>query len=384
MEGINRKIGCFDLFAFQGIHSSFNVGMLHMIYKAFNNEINTIEFFSESQLNNIVHNRLKDSEIIFTPLKELDDIQVGGKKTIIRDLKACRCVRKAFRSDKTDLFFFLAYPLSLLYICFLSCFHKRKKIYIVMHGEIEVFVKDSNFYRNKFYYSLPKRIFKNTRLLFILLGNSIYNNVDFLFKKKPIIINHPIELNTVNNLKKTNDKTMNVIMIGTGDRSKGADKFIKIANSFTQEIEKGEIQFEIVGKLAPDIKAEVNNNIKFHDNILSVKDYNMKIENADLVLLLKDNSLKAVASGTFLDALAYGIPFLSIKNSYVEYYANDFLMENCIFDSTELIARKLKELLIMPIEDRVSYLEKCKNNILQIREAFSIEKNSKIFMDQIQ
>lgn len=372
-------IQCYDLFAFNGLHSGFNIGLLDLIDNAYAKK--TIKFFSEKNLNDIVKEKFNNRKIDFEDIKILNNPKVGGKYTLIRDIKSCLVVLKAFLSKSTDIYFFIAYPFASMLISLMSYF-TNKNVFLILHGEMEVYVKNGCFERNRRYYSLNKGIFKNRNINFVLLGNSIYNSVSYLFKKKPIVINLPYTFDTKVDTK-YNPGILRVVMLGSGDKSKGADKFINIANSFSKEIKNKLISFEIVGKLANNMLNEITDNVVWHSELLSNDEYFEKIRTANIVLLLKDDSIKAIASATFLDALAFGIPFFSIRNEYIESYCNEFMQENCIFQDIDQIEIQLRKLLYDKESENKLFFEKCITEIIEIRKQFSIEINKPLFLSQL-
>lgn len=374
MENMNKNIKCYDLFAFYGMHSGFNIGMLNLINEVYYSEFNSIEFYSEGVLNKIVKNELNKGNISYYELPKLNNPVIGGYNTLLRDLKACLYVPKIFKSNATDVYIFLAYPFTTLLIHLFSFFSK-KKIYLVLHGEMEVFVKNSTFTRNKKYYSLTRFIYKKSKINFILLGETIYNSLDFLFLKKPIVLNLPKKMEDPVLFESKTINRLSIIMIGVADKNKGTESFIQIANEFSKEVEEGILSFEIVGKISEDMKVLCGNNVIYHSELIPYELYNEKIRKSDLALLLKDNTVKATASGTFLDAISYGVPFFSIKNDYIEYYCTNYLKDNCIFDTVSDMVKKINDLLIMNKNDRKDFLIHCQNDILELRTKFTVSAN---------
>lgn len=373
------RIKYYDLIAPGGLHSEINVALLKTFMLA-RNDFSRVEFHAEKTHIDICKKKIKDPEIEFHVLKLLHKSLFGGFKTPIKDLLGCIYVTNAFLfSAKNDLIIFgLAFPFSQYLVYFLNKFYKRT-IYVCLHGELEVFVEESKFDRNKRYHSLLKyAISKNANIKYILLGESIFQHVQHVFKspEKLIVIDHPYIYNQVNEIN-SNFEPLIIGQIGGGDYSKGSHLLFRLAENLKNEIKSGQLEIILVGKLSKQLMHLDNKLVTYSNDILPESIFKKQIQNIHYSVQLRDNnSGKAIASGSFFDTVKYEKPFFSLNSEFVKYYTDKYDGCGKIFNSIDEIAQEIRLIL----SDKKKAREDYGKSILAIQhmqEDLSIENISK-------
>lgn len=379
------KIKYYDLIAPGGLHSEINVALLKTFMFA-KSEYSSVEFYAEKDHAEICKNKLNDPKIRFYSLCLLPKKIFGGFKTPLRDVLGCLYVLKAFLfSNRNDVLIFgLAFPLSQNLISILNKYYNRA-VFVCLHGELEVFVKDTKFNRNKKYYSLLKfAINKNTNNKYILLGESIFNHVKHIFKSNTqlIIIDHPYIYNQTNILN-TNFDPLVVGQIGGGDFSKGSHLLFELSENLQKEIKEGKLKITLVGKMSPKLLAMDNGLVSYSKEVLPPSLFKEQIQNLHYTLQLRDNNIgKATASGSFFDSIKYEKPFISLNSDFIRFYSEQY--EDCgkIVGSIDEIAQEIRLILL----NKTIAIEDYKKSVLAIQhmqQELSIENIARKLKPQL-
>ena len=382
------RIRYFDLIAITGIHANFNAGLINVLYEWRNNNDVVIDFYSENKHGIIVSEILKKEDIYINlkPCKILNKKIMGGWKTLLRDILGIYYVVTAFLcTRKIDILVFgLVYPISLKVIFFLSLLSK-KNVFVCLHGELNVFVENSEFFRNKKYFSLMKNeiMKKNNYLHYIILGEPIYEVTQSIFYKKPIIINLPY---IFNDKIFSNNKLCPIVVgqIGSGDRRKGTQYLFEIAKIMKKEVEENKIKFILVGKLEDILLSMDEGLVEFQKEFIEQNEYEAIINNLHFTLQLNNNlASQAIASSSFLDTLKYDKPFFSLYSDYIAYYLKGIKAQNYLYSSINDIVDHLRWFLSLNDVDKEKEYYAMVSNIQQLKKVFSIHFNAKLFSNQI-
>jgi glycosyltransferase involved in cell wall biosynthesis len=373
-----------------GIHANFNAGIINVLHKMQKNTAVITEFHSEKIHGKIVSELLKKENIYINPkpCKMLNKKNIGGWKTLLRDFLGIYYVIQAFSYKKKDtknmLVFGLAYPFSLK-IIFLCSLLLKKKVLVCLHGELSVFVKGGEFFRNKKYFSLMKSelIKKNDYLQYIVLGDPVYEVIKHIFLKKPIIINHPYIFSSKISLE-NNFNPLIIGQIGSGDKGKGTHYLFEIAKNMKKEIEEKKIKFVLIGKLSDTLLVLDEGLVEYQMEIIEQDKFVSLINDLHFTLQLRNNTApQATASGSFLDTLKYNKPFFSFHNSFIDYYLKQIDMQNYTCNSIENLIDNLRWFLSLDYKKKKDEYDTMVCGIQQLKKLFSINYNAELLSNQL-
>jgi len=213
----------------------------------------------------------------------------------------------------------------------------NRKIIIFCHNEMEALASDANVKGklSKLLYKRCRNFFKDSKIdkniLFSVMGDKILLNLSKIVSmdkiKHFVSIDHPYIFNELQFQKKV--LTNNLIRIGTIGtlcEARGGDSFIRLASIMPNKV-KEIIQLSHIGRIMYplDIIVKAQITVFTATNFLSREMYNRKIQELDYILFFYDKSnYKVTASGAIMDAIAMGIPIISLKNDYFEYVFDKF------------------------------------------------------------
>lgn len=383
------KIVYCDLIAYEGLHTGFNSAMIKVFDLTFKPQI--IEFYAEKTHINICKNNIDEKNVVFHNFQYLPKSMVGGLKTILKDLIGCLYVLKAFFSTQKDdvICIALAYPLAQLALFLLNKFFRRSNVFVCQHGELEMLVNKSDYPTLKrYYFSIEEKIFnQKSKIINIILGETIYNNIIQKFPKlNVIVIDHPYLFNYVNPSEPdTQFNPLIIGVIGSTGLNKGTHYVFQLAELLKDYILKGELKIKIVGKLAEIYKDLDSGLVEHqHSSLLPEEIFKAEIESLHYSLLFRnDNMNKMTASGTFLDAVKFKKPFLSLKGEYIGYYHKKNPDAGELYDDVIQIAERIRCIIENKTQFSLAYL-KSVNAIIELQNDLSIINIAKNFRSQLQ
>lgn len=284
-------------------------------------------------------------------------------------------------SSKDKLFYFSINPLSILTLKILNRIMK-KKIYMVCHGELEHLIEENHRYLPKHYRMIAKIYkfsfykIKNDYIDYIVLGESIKNNVAELFKEKLdvnkfIAIDIPYDYQDIKIQEKL-DKKLLFSSVGVASTAKGTEKIFNIAKKIKKDNNSKEINFSIIGKMTDSMEKYKNEFVIYsNDNKMKSRDeFEAEIEKIDYVLYFYPNdAYKLIASGAFFDAISFEKPIIAIENDFFKYYFDRFGEIGYLCKGEEEVENIIK----MVIKNNSNY-EILKNNIKKAKMELSQEK----------
>ena len=303
------KIKYYDLIAVSGIHTGINVALLQIFQLVYKNH-NGIDFYAEPKHSKICKEKWNGNDVHFHSMKLMPKQLFGGSKMAFRDALSCLYVIKAFLcSDKNDvLVFSLAYPFAQNLIYFFSKLSEKENIYVCLHGEMEVIIDERSF-RSKRYQNLTKKVLNsNSRIRYIVFGESIFKNLKHLFAQpeKVIVIEHPYEFGDKPTEIAESFKPLVLGQIGLGELSKGTEHLFELAKLLENEILEGKLKILLVGKLNPQLQHLDNGLVEFGKNFISPDIFEQKIKSLHYTLqLVSQSKRKVTASGSFFDTLKH-------------------------------------------------------------------------------
>lgn len=383
---MKRILYC-DLIAYGGIHSEFNSACLQVLMLAYP-DIQNVEFFAEKRHSEICSIRLKKYQNIkYNNYRLNSERFIGGFKTPLRDLISCFYLLRIFlQSRNNDLIFIaLAYPIAQNFILVLQSIFKRN-VYLCQHGELEVFVNSSHFYKNKFYYSLIRRTLKSKLIKTVVLGAPIFKNVSYLFNSNSnvIVIDHPYDFSCENVITHNDDfYPLTIGQIGTGGLGKGTNYLFELAFLLEKEIRKGIVKIKLIGALPYNLRYLDNGLVEYSDIRLDICAFEEGIKSLHYTLQLRDNETgKAAASGSFFDTIKYNKPFLSFYNDYILYYVNKYSSVGHFCLSLKDMADKVKEIVYTDRDDLKNEYYKSLIEIDNLKKTISLNEIARSFRCQ--
>jgi len=290
------------------------------------------------------------------------------------------------------VFFLSANPFSLYFIK-LSNLLLKKKVFVVLHAELEYLNRENdklhrfpNDLMRKWYRLVFWRIL-NPNFRYIVLGENIFNNIKSLNGHKfPddrfIVIDHPYfyppqEANKI--LLSKNQHTLNLGTIGHMAVAKNSHLIFKLAELMGSQVDQGKVSFRIIGNLSECMTPYMNSKVL----ISSTKGFLPRIEFEkgvkDLSYILffySDSQYQFIASGVFFDAVAFEKPIIALANSFFEHYFKRFgdigFLCGSIEDMVEVINNFNQERYQNQVE-----------NIRRLKESLSLENIAMKLKEQI-
>jgi len=349
-----------------------------------------IEFYAEETHINICKKKIDEKNVTFKSYMFLPKSMVGGLKTIFKDLIGCFYLLKIFLSTKKNdvICVALAYPLAQLATFILNKIFMRSNVFVCQHGELEILVNKMNYPPLKrYYFSIEEIIFnQRSKIKHIILGETIYNSIKVMFPKlKVVVIDHPYIFNYTNSEKyETEFNPLILGAIGSTGLNKGTQYVFQLADMLKDYIVQGKLKIKIVGKLA-EIYNELDNGLveHKHSELLPEDIFKAEIESLHYSILFRNNNMnKLTASGTFLDAVKYRKPYLSLKGDYIGYYHKKHPESGELFDDIFQIAERIKSIIDNKSQSSIMYKKSVKAIIL-MQNDLSIENIANSFKRQL-
>ena len=115
----------------------------------------------------------------------------------------------------------------------------------------------------------------------------------------------------------------------------------------------------------------------------SDEEFNVEVDSLHFALQLRDMSTgKAIASGSFFDALKHEKPLIGFYNNYVDYYTKSYPMIEKEFDSIEIIAKEIQRLLKLRVVDLEKEYESAIKDICKLKRQLSLQNIANSFRMQ--
>lgn len=368
------RITFYDISMVGYFHYEFNLAMIHIYKEIYPNA--KVRLRGEK---NLVKNLGKNLKVESRPFMIFPS-KISLYNILLRDFLGVLYVffYLIFSKKEDKHVFLLVLPFTHWCISVLSFILKRD-ITICLHGHLDAFSEDSQLGKTRYYYRLEKLLFKlNLGITYIVLGQPIYDSIKSIFSKKSkvLIIDHPCIYDKKIEKNKF-DYPLIFAQIGSGDRNKGSQYLFELAEILRQEIKAGLVEFEIIGKLSPNLKNLDRGIVRYSKEILSDHDMDSKIRKCYYTLQLRDhNTSQAVASGSFFDTVKYCKPFLSLNNGFVAYYSRKYGVGE-IYMTVSDLADRIRELIKLRDEISKDYSEDV-DKMKVMQRALSIKSISEV------
>lgn len=248
-------------------------------------------------------------------------------------------LRLIIKSNPHDLIFFAtANPLSLFNIKLFNIF-LRRKICLVLHGELEYLNKSNDlshsiqtrfvrmWFRNVFWR------FLNSNIKYVVLGKSILNSLNSFksFRSKAskfLVIDHPYFYPTKIDNGQFHFKVLNIATVGHLSTKKNSHLVFSLAEIMESEIKADKVSISIIGNVSACIKPYLDECLisqNIGDIFLTREEYELGFNQLHYVVFFyPDTTYKFIASGAFFDCIAFEKPVIALKNSFFQYYFDKY------------------------------------------------------------
>lgn len=356
-------------------HSEVNAGLLYIFEKTFEGEKNFISSEKHSVEINKIYN-LKNWN-----LNKIDVPTFNIKKIFFLDfLLFIRLFSIYIKLNKDDHFFVLgSYPITLVFFSYINILFK-KKVIVVLHGQMECFLENSQVGLSKYYYRLCKFVFKrNDGLRYIVLGESINKNIDFLFKKrsKRIVIDQPYFFN--NEIKSSAvTKNLKLCFLGRFDKTKNVEFFFNLLDKLKDLINSNVISVTIIGKVDYFIEEKYRRMVKYSNEVIDNSKFEELVNEQDYVLSFTDERFyKAIPSGVFFDCIKFSKPLIAIPNDFINHYFERYAPLGYLCTDVDDMFTVINN--IIETNKKADFYE----NFNLIRESLSLENIADSFKKQL-
>jgi glycosyltransferase involved in cell wall biosynthesis len=258
----------------------------------------------------------------------------------------------------------------------------RRTVFIVLHGQMEAFLPNNPLGGTKPYFRLIKPLLKrDARSHYVVLGEPIYREIASLFsvQRRPIIIDHPYDFEVDMAVNEENGFPLRLGQIGVGNRGKGTEHLFALAILLREEIEAGQVEIHLIGRLDPELFGETNPWVIYHRELLTDEAFAREIEKLHYALFLRPAHVgRAVPSGSFFDAVKYGKPFLALDHPFIAHYAARFPECGTICADVDAMAEAIRQ-RITNQEDTSAR----QTAFARARQGLSVEAIAESFLEQI-
>ncbi|WHF53056.1 hypothetical protein QGN23_07240 [Chryseobacterium gotjawalense] len=309
-------------------HIGVNSSMLKILADELNDEI---IIFCDTLHKDILAEKYEYNNISWRTFKYSGEFEL---KKIAIPLKVMREVFLSFKifilahNKKSNLiFFFSSYPFTQFFLNIFS-FIFNQKIIVCQHGDLGVLSMRKPKILSKIF-GYAQRFFFNFRfnkVIVLFYGESVRKLFFSKFKKynsnNVISIDHPYNFRSDLPVK-IKSRPIKISGIGTGLINKNSQYIYKLAKLLEEEIKRGEIIFQHIGNISPEVLSYRNGLViekgnKFMDYDIFKKELN----ESDFFIYFfeKDTLYDLCPSGTFFDAIKYQKPILAIENPFFSHY----------------------------------------------------------------
>lgn len=275
-------------------------------------------------------------------------------------------------------------PITMFVANFLNLF-LRKRVFNVIHGEVEYLVNPNTTGYSKKYSKIFKLAYKlsTKKSVYIILGESIFDSLKkagiSFGNGNYIIIDHPYDYNfKFDRFDIFSKDFYNIGCIGSATKRKNTQYLFKLRDC----ISSNKIKLSIIGELSSDLSLKYNlNGIDYFKNKISGNLFETKIKALDYSLCFYDDKINmALASGSFFDSIKYLKPVLALQgNPFVDYYFEKLGNIGYRFNTIEDIACFLNNL--SPAE--MTNYEKQIQTMKKAQEILSLPNITKSFERQL-
>ncbi|MFD2598076.1 hypothetical protein ACFSQ3_03845 [Sphingobacterium corticis] len=257
-----------------------------------------------------------------------------------------------YKMHKDDHLILLGiYPLSNWVLSLLNRFSKRN-VLICLHGQMESYLQNTTIGVSKHYYNLSKHVFKQKDYLrYIVFGQSIFNNVSFLFPdhSKAIIIDQPYVYDNESYGEILGAPPLNLGFLGRFDKTKNVQSAFNLFQAAKDLRDRGLVKISIIGRVSEEYIGKFDNDISFSSDSLPRDKFIEEVLKQNFIISFTGPSFyRATPSGVFFDCIKYGKPLIALRNEYLEYYFKKYCALGYLCDSVEEMYSIIKDLAENP------------------------------------
>lgn len=256
------------------------------------------------------------------------------RKIILECLTIVKIIRKAIKNNVSLIFFSSMSPFANYFIHLLLKYFvtSEVKVIITLHGELQLLKSANQKMVDKLYgICIRKALRMNLpNMRFLVLNELIKDDLVKNGIVEPSVIfgiPHPYgERHAINPKRYVNSQGAMVFgHIGTAKLVKNSHLFFDLANKNAERIESGRALFLINGQVFEEMKPFQNTYVKFEQSSSFVEAANY-VEQCLMmdyaIFMYTDDQYGMVSSGAIMDAIAFGIPIIGFKNTYLTYIFN--------------------------------------------------------------
>ncbi len=254
-------------------------------------------------------------------------IKAWHKKLKVDKQVVLKLFKKAREEKPALIYFCTLMPVNIFR--FMSVFRSnpKQRIIIGLHGEVEFLYRKKQSLKDKLNAIFYRKAFANIpdNVKFNVLSPLIRKRLvesGFLKENQIIWIEHPIQ-NTTRPRVSAFPEIPVFSFLGVASKRKNGGSFFDLANHFKRDTFSQKFRFELVGKIAPELRnypldgihwgAEENKSIpqeKYEEHCLKAT-YSL--------CFLKGNEYIFRISGSLMDSVQYHLPVIALKHEYVNY-----------------------------------------------------------------
>ncbi len=376
-------------------HITINGRLLQLLVAAFPaHEICC--YMSPSHWNQLPGAITKDANIRFLKTAVVDTRKVNKIKWIIKICWECltivKIIRKATKQGARLVFFssispFANYFTHLLLTYFVSI---DIKMIITLHGELQLLKSYHLKTVDKVYAGCIRKALrmKLANRKFLVLSELIKRSLDADGVADPLSIfeiPHPYDERYIMQQERNRSDFNHTCFghIGTAKLAKNSHLFFDLAARNASSVTSGQVVFLISGQVFHEMVPFQNRYVEFQQSSSFVETTNY-VEQCLMmdyaVFMYTDSQYGMVSSGAIMDAIAFGIPMIALKNSFLTY-----LFDLChskpgiLCEDYEDMIDQVQRLINDGDENYAQYLA----GINELRKYFSFKRIQRKFDDQV-
>lgn len=347
-------------------HMLFNSAIIKHI--ASSERFERIIFYAEENHSSIIKNSLNNDN-----LEKISYKSLRGKFHTLAQI-----VINFYKRD--DLICLSLHPIQLLLIFLLTTI-SRKKVFVILHGELGILKKKNPQIKGKIFRRFLKIVLRYRRRNFqlILVSRPVLENLDSLNYnvKNVILIDHPILLNNYNNTTPIPNDEIRFGTIGTALLIKNSQLISEIQSRLGSRV-----KIYHIGTIDKSLRQYfLKENCPFYSSIfIDSEEYINEVQKLDFILsFISDGGYYDLCpSGTIVEAIRLGIPLITLNNASIRYYNKKFGPIGLCFEDHLQMSKFLADLTYsQSLEIQKSLIQ----NIKKAREYLSSEHSIGCLID---
>ncbi|SEL59249.1 glycosyltransferase family protein [Parapedobacter koreensis] len=378
----------------KGEHAFINSQLVQLIAKACPSH-NIHCYASLSHWKELSEVLSENTNYYFSPITVLEPQEKQKIRWIIKILLECFAtiglIRKATKKKVSLIFFSSMSPLTNVFVhIWLKWFiSKDVKVIITLHGELQL-IKErpgrkliDKIYKLALDKALRMRLANRK---FLVLNELIKNELVGGTQIEPVAvlsIPHPYHKK---HIKFPNRPTDKIVFghLGTAKLAKNSHLFFALAKQYANSVSAGKAAFVINGQVLPEILPFQNNYVEYQRQSVFVETKKYEEQCSAMhyaIFMYTDDQYSLVSSGAIMDAIAFGLPIICLKNKYFEYlFGLCKVKPGILCEHYEEIVDNVQRLIRKNDDEYDRYLL----GMNELQTYFSIEKIQRKFDDQVQ